>query len=103
LNLFSDALVVLFGIGCAVERQVHHNGLIRIHTRHAAEMMMAATCFNRVQEGMMAKLMHSVLVVALCAAVLSLLDAPQAAGRRASSQRHRQPHPASTKKGTSTA
>jgi intracellular sulfur oxidation DsrE/DsrF family protein len=40
---------------------------------------MAATCFNRIQEGMMARLMHSTLVVALCAAVLSLLDAPQPA------------------------
>jgi uncharacterized protein len=42
-------------------------------------MMMAAICFNRVQEGMMAKLIHSVLVVALCAALLSLLDEPQPA------------------------
>jgi intracellular sulfur oxidation DsrE/DsrF family protein len=42
-------------------------------------MMMAATCFDRVQEGMMANLMYSVLVVVSCAAVLSLPDAAQPA------------------------
>ena len=41
--------------------------------------MVAAPYVNRVEEGMMARLMHSGLAVALCAAVLSLLDAPQPA------------------------
>jgi uncharacterized protein len=42
-------------------------------------MMMAATCFNRIQEDMMAKLMRSISAVALCAAFLSLLGTPQPA------------------------
>jgi intracellular sulfur oxidation DsrE/DsrF family protein len=52
---------------------------VAAQTQRAAEMMMAVTCFNRIQEGMMAKLTRSILVVALCAAVLSLPHASRPA------------------------
>jgi len=42
-------------------------------------MTMAAICFNEFRRDMMAKSMHSVLVVGLCAALLSLLCALQPA------------------------
>jgi len=41
LNLFSDTLVVLFGIGRIVERQVHDRGLIRIHLKDQPVCLLA--------------------------------------------------------------